>query len=93
MKNLRFQSLLLLSSKEKAARKISFDPKATLILGENDTGKSSLIKSIYATFGADPAAIHHNWRSLGVQLSSRVRRRRYTVPPPAIVEYLRVVRP
>jgi hypothetical protein len=66
MKNLRFQSLLLLSSKEKAARKISFDPKATLILGENDTGKSSLIKSIYATFGADPAAIHHNWRSLGV---------------------------
>ena len=48
MKNLRFQSLILLSRKEKAARRIAFDPKATLILGENDTGKSSLIKAIYA---------------------------------------------
>lgn len=66
MKNLRFQSLLLLSKKEKAARKIAFDPKATLILGENDTGKSSLIKAIYATFGADPAVVHPDWKSLGV---------------------------
>ena len=66
MKNLRFQSLLLLSKKERAARKIEFDPKATLILGENDTGKSSLIKAIYATFGADPAVIHPDWKSLGV---------------------------
>ncbi|MCC5976421.1 MAG: hypothetical protein JJU21_00015 [Salinarimonas sp.] len=66
MKNLRFQSLLLLSKREKAARKISFDPKATLILGENDTGKSSLIKAIYATFGADPAVVHPDWKSLDV---------------------------
>lgn len=66
MKNLRFQSLLLLSQKEKSARKISFDPTATLILGENDTGKSSLIKAIYATFGADPAVVHPDWKSLGV---------------------------
>lgn len=66
MKNLKFQSLLLLSKKEKAARRITFDPKATLILGENDTGKSSLIKAIYATFGADPAVIHPEWKSLGV---------------------------
>lgn len=66
MKNLKFQSLLLLSKKERAARKIVFDPKATLILGENDTGKSSLIKAIYATFGADPAVIHPDWKSLGV---------------------------
>lgn len=66
MKNLKFQSLLLLSKKERAARKITFDPKATLILGENDTGKSSLIKAIYATFGADPAVVHPDWKSLGV---------------------------
>lgn len=46
MKNLSFQSLLLLSTTEKAARKVKFDPKVTLILGENDTGKSSLIKTI-----------------------------------------------
>jgi hypothetical protein len=66
MKNLRFQSLDLLSNTEKAARRIAFDPTATLVLGENDTGKSSLIKAIYATFGADPAVTHHNWKSLGV---------------------------
>ena len=93
MKNLKFQSLLLLSKKERAARKIVFDPKATLILGENDTGKSSLIKAIYATFGADPAVIHPDWKSLGVDSSSRVRRRRHAVPAPAVLEYLRVVRP
>ncbi|NSL91763.1 AAA family ATPase [Acetobacter syzygii] len=66
MKNLRFQSLLLLSKKERTARRIVFDPKTTLISGENDTGKSSLIKAIYATFGADPAVIHPDWKSLGV---------------------------
>jgi hypothetical protein len=66
MKNLRFQSLTLLSKREKAARRVSFDPRATLVLGENDTGKSSLIKAIYATFGADPAMTHHDWKSLGI---------------------------
>lgn len=45
---------------------MAFDPKVTLILGENDTGKSSLIKALYSTFGADPAVIHPNWRALGV---------------------------
>ena len=57
---------VLLSQKERAGRKISFDPRTTLILGENDTGKSSLIKAIYATFGADPAVVHPSWKSLGV---------------------------
>lgn len=66
MKNLRFQSLLLLSKKERAARRITFNPKTTLVLGENDTGKSSLIKAIYATFGADPAVIHPDWKTLAV---------------------------
>jgi len=66
MKNLLFRRLLLLSQKEKTAKKFEFDPKTTLILGENDTGKSSLIKAIYATFGANPAVVHPNWKSLGV---------------------------
>ena len=66
MRNLRFRSLLLLSKREKAARKIELDPQATLILGENDTGKSSLIKTLYATFGADPAVVNANWKALGV---------------------------
>lgn len=61
MKNLQLKRLLLLSTREKAAQKFSFDPKTTVILGENDTGKSCLIKSVYAAFGADPAKINPTW--------------------------------
>lgn len=53
MKSLRFQKLYLCSELEKSARLVKFDSKTTVVLGENDTGKSCLIKSIYAAFGAD----------------------------------------
>ncbi len=46
--------MLLLSQKEKKAKRIKFDRHRTLIYGKNHTGKSSLIKSIYRTFGAEP---------------------------------------
>lgn len=36
------------------ARTINFHKRATIITGENDTGKSSVIKSIYYAFGAEP---------------------------------------
>ncbi len=39
-----------------------FDPKRTIILGRNSTGKSCLIKSIYQTFGAEPQNLHPNWK-------------------------------
>lgn len=54
MKNLYISEILLLSQKEEKARKIKFDKHRTLIHGKNHTGKSSLIKSIYKTFGAEP---------------------------------------
>jgi len=54
MKNLYISEILLLSQKEKKARRITFDKHRTLIHGKNHTGKSSLIKSIYKTFGAEP---------------------------------------
>lgn len=54
MKNLFISELLLLSLKERKAKRIVFDRKRTLIYGKNHTGKSSLIKSIYKTFGAEP---------------------------------------
>ncbi|AZS20002.1 hypothetical protein [Caulobacter sp. FWC26] len=62
MKSLRLQKLYLCSDLERAARMVSFDPKTTVILGGNDTGKSSLIKSIYSAFGADAYKVHPNWR-------------------------------
>jgi hypothetical protein len=46
--------LVLMSSDTERARIINFHQRATIITGENDTGKSSLIKSIYYAFGAEP---------------------------------------
>lgn len=53
MNHLFISELLLLFQKEKKARKIKFDQRRTLIQGKNHTGKSSLIKSIYRTLGAE----------------------------------------
>lgn len=66
MRRLLFQKLLLLSLKEKKARSIVFHPKVTIIKGENDTGKSCLIKSIYRTFGAETPQVHTKWESANV---------------------------
>jgi hypothetical protein len=68
MKSLRFQKLYLCSELEKRAKTVSFDPRVTVILGENDTGKSSLIKSIYAAFGADPPMTHPKWVGANVTI-------------------------
>lgn len=66
MKSCVFRKLLLLSHVEKSARSIEFDPTTTVIVGGNDTGKSSLIKALYSTFGADPPIIHPAWRTAAV---------------------------
>jgi hypothetical protein len=68
MKNLRLQKLLMCSDHEKAARSVQFDKNKTVILGENDTGKSCLIKSIYAAFGADAYKTNDNWDALKTNL-------------------------
>ncbi len=66
MKRLRFVKLWLMSRKERAAFSVAFDPELTVIIGENDTGKSSLIKSLYWTFGADAARVHPTWKDAAV---------------------------
>jgi|SRR6267378_4003918 len=68
MKNLRLQRLHLCSDHEKAARTVQFDYYKTVILGENDTGKSCLIKSIYAVFGADAHKTNDNWNAVKANL-------------------------
>lgn len=67
MKKLRFESLELLSLKERRARRILFHPKMTVIIGENDVGKSSVIKSIYWTLGAEAAKVHPNWMEANIR--------------------------
>lgn len=71
MKNLRFNELLLASQIESRARRVPLHPTATVIRGENDTGKSSLVKSIYRTLGAEPQNIHPRWEDANVISSLR----------------------
>lgn len=68
MKSLRFQKLYLCSDLEKSGRIAIFDQTKTVVQGENDTGKSCLIKSIYAALGADAYKVNANWQSLKVDL-------------------------
>lgn len=67
MKKLRFESLELLSLKEQRARQIQFHPRMTVIIGENDVGKSSIIKSIYWALGAEAAKVHPNWAHANIK--------------------------
>src|SRR5271156_3550240 len=64
MKSLVFEEVLILSKTEKAARRETFDPKINLLLGENDVGKSTLIKSLYRTLGADVLGVQNaKWKN------------------------------
>lgn len=67
MKRFFFREMLLASFKERKARRIQFHPKVTIVRGENETGKSSLIKSLFRTFGAEPAKVHPNWLDADVR--------------------------
>jgi hypothetical protein len=58
--------ILLYSTTERKARRVSFAPTRTIVIGSNDTGKSSLLKSIYHTFGAEPTVVHSSWKAAGV---------------------------
>lgn len=66
MKSLRFESLSLISMIERSAAKFNFHPRLTLVTGSNHTGKSSLIKSLYWTLGAEPADVHPSWENLNL---------------------------
>ncbi|MGZ4160041.1 MAG: hypothetical protein ACXVNF_04470 [Neobacillus sp.] len=66
MSTVRFDELLLISLKEKSARRINFDEKATVIYSvQNKTGKSSIIKSLYHTLGAD-TSFEPQWKEAEV---------------------------
>lgn len=67
MRSFVLNELLLLSRRERRARKFHFHPKTTVVRGANDTGKSSLLKSIYRCFGAEPQIVHDLWKGAHVQ--------------------------
>ena len=65
MRKLVLKELHLCSFSEKKAKKICFHEGKNLVLGNNRTGKSSIIKTIFWTLGADVKQ-HPKWKSLNV---------------------------
>ncbi|AOT72791.1 AAA family ATPase [Geosporobacter ferrireducens] len=64
MKKLRFKELIIISLVESSARKINLDADVNVFIGDNDTGKSSFIKSIYYALGATPPQVHPEWTQI-----------------------------
>ncbi|MCW7492529.1 AAA family ATPase [Leptospira sp. 2 VSF19] len=64
MRNLKFNEILILTLKEKKAFQFKVGKKLTVVHGGNESGKSTLLKSIYWAFGADPIKMHKNWVTL-----------------------------
>lgn len=63
VKSLVFRELWILSKAEKAGVNLSLGPNVNLLIGENDVGKSTLIKSIYHCLGADTPQINNTvWK-------------------------------
>lgn len=62
MKSIYFKSTHLLSLSQKKGFFFEFSPDINLIHGENDTGKSSLLKSLYYTLGAN-VRLDKEWKN------------------------------
>ena len=62
MKSIYFKSAHILSLRDKKGFFFEFSPNVNIISGENDTGKSSFIKSLYHTLGAD-VRLDKKWKS------------------------------
>ncbi len=66
MSDLRFESIRLVSFLERKSRLIEFHPEMTALVGANGRGKSAILKSLYATLGANPWKVTRGWREAGV---------------------------
>jgi len=63
VKSLVFRDLWILSKAEKAGINLSLGSNVNLLIGENDVGKSTLIKSFYHCLGADTPQINNTvWK-------------------------------
>lgn len=68
MKNIRFQTLKILSYREKKAAIIDLDNDAIVVKGRNHTGKSSILKSIYLALGGEIKKMPPGWINANVVL-------------------------
>jgi hypothetical protein len=73
MTGLVFKKLWIVSKLEKAARMVSFHSGTNILTGENDVGKSTLIKSLYHSIGADaPQMSNTRWKRASVFYCSEI---------------------
>jgi len=63
MKRLLIKKLIVISDSEKSSRELDFEKGLNIIIGENKTGKSSLIKSMFYTFGCQ-TKLESDWKKL-----------------------------
>ncbi|OCA85261.1 hypothetical protein [Pseudobacillus wudalianchiensis] len=63
MNRLTLKRLIVISNKEKKSRELTFEEGLNIISGANKTGKSSLIKSIFHTFGCE-VRFEPEWKGL-----------------------------
>ncbi|OSM07031.1 hypothetical protein [Magnetofaba australis] len=68
MRNFLFESVWMLSHRDKTARFVELHPKKNLIWGRNHTGKSSLVKTLFLTLGARPQGKLDKWDEYTVSL-------------------------
>jgi len=63
VKNLVFKQIWILSKAEKAGISLELTPNVNFLTGENDVGKSTLVKSLYHCLGADTPQLNNSvWK-------------------------------
>ncbi|NYI00123.1 hypothetical protein [Cupriavidus plantarum] len=61
MRSLRFNRISICSESEQKAYSLTFHPRKTLLLGGNSVGKSTIVKSLYRAFDAEPSGDLRGW--------------------------------
>ena len=64
MKRLVIKKLIVISQNEAKSLEVPFSTGLNIILGGNKTGKSSIIKSIFTSFGCACPKIESDWKAL-----------------------------
>jgi hypothetical protein len=80
MHGLQFKRIRICSEAEQKAFQQEFHPRKTLFLGDNSTGKSTIVKSLFRAFDAEPTGDLRGWDyGAIVAVDFSAQERQYTV--------------